>query len=191
VLDILQHKRITLIGPETWEDRNDAYYMNRYRQEKGLKTLVAICFAERSERFHHWKVFSPGSSGICLEFDKKKLLSAFTSTKGVRTSAMRYLWIKDVTAKRPPISEWPFLKRKVYVDECEFRIVYQDTTTAALTKSFPIDLSSIRKITLSPWLHEAVAESVRETIQMIPGCEHFKANRSSLIENTSWKSAIK
>ena len=33
-LDILVRHRVTLLSPETWEDRNDAFYLERYREEK-------------------------------------------------------------------------------------------------------------------------------------------------------------
>jgi len=72
-LDVLAKKHITLLSPETWEDRNDAYYLERYRDERKLRSLLAICFSLHRETFHHWRVFSSGSSGVCIEFDKEKL----------------------------------------------------------------------------------------------------------------------
>ena len=65
-LDVLSQKRITLLSPETWEDRNDAYYLERYRVKKELCCVLAICFSIRPETFHHWRVFSSGSAGVCI-----------------------------------------------------------------------------------------------------------------------------
>src|SRR5438045_1515201 len=70
-LDMLAKKRITLLSPDTWEDRNDAYYL--YQQELRFRSVLAICFSMTSETFHHWRIFSHGVSGVCIEFDKARL----------------------------------------------------------------------------------------------------------------------
>jgi hypothetical protein len=92
LLDILQQKHITLLSPATWEDWNDAYYLERYKQESKLRTVLAACFSERGETFHHWRVFSNGSSGVCIEFDKRSLLKSFAGRDGFgikpRTTAL-------------------------------------------------------------------------------------------------------
>lgn len=54
-LDILSEKHITLLTPDLWEDRNDAYYLERYREKLGFSCVLAICFSQRGETFHHWR----------------------------------------------------------------------------------------------------------------------------------------
>jgi hypothetical protein len=189
-LDILVQRRVTLLSPETWEDRNDAFYLERYREEKSLRTLVAICFSARGETFHHWKVFSSGSSGVCIEFDKNLLLKAFPSSRGFRYGQIEYRFVKTVSNRRPEVETWPFLKRKAFKDEGEFRIIYENQAAHEHTKHVDIDLGTINKVTLSPWLPDAVAESVRALIKTIKGCERLPVNRSSLIDNSGWKKAI-
>ena len=71
LLDMLQQKHITLLSPETWEDWNDAYYLEQYRQASKLHSVLAVCFSACGETFHHWRVFSSGLSGVCIEFDKE------------------------------------------------------------------------------------------------------------------------
>ena len=189
-LDILVKQHITLLSPETWEDRNDAFYLERYREEKSLRTLLAICFSARGETFHHWKVFSSGSSGVCIEFDKNLLLQAFPSSRGFRYGQIEYRLVRTVNKKRPEIEKWPFLKRKAFKDEGEFRIIYENQTAHERPKHVDIDLGTIKKVTLSPWLPDAVAESVQALIKTIKGCESLPVNRSSLIDNSGWKKAI-
>jgi hypothetical protein len=46
-LDVLSKRRITLLTRETWEDENDAYYLERYHTELKLRSLLAICFSRR------------------------------------------------------------------------------------------------------------------------------------------------
>ena len=74
-LDILTHKHIALISPTKWEDLNDSHSLTQYQNKNGFTGFLALCFAKNSETFHQWRVFSGGSSGICIEFDKAKLLN--------------------------------------------------------------------------------------------------------------------
>jgi hypothetical protein len=40
LLDILHKKHITLLSPDTWEDRNDAYYLERYQLESKFRSVL-------------------------------------------------------------------------------------------------------------------------------------------------------
>ena len=60
LLDMLWRKQITLLSPQSWEDRNDAYYLDRYQAERKLAAVLTLCFSAKSETFHHWRVFSHG-----------------------------------------------------------------------------------------------------------------------------------
>ena len=41
LLDILKEKRLTLLDPRNWDDKNDAFYMELYKSKKELKSLLA------------------------------------------------------------------------------------------------------------------------------------------------------
>ena len=189
-LDVLYARRITLLSPETWEDRNDAYYLERYRDERKLRSLLAICFSLRGETFHHWRVFSNGSAGACIEFDKDKLLRLISGKKGFRHDKVSYHWIGDLRKQKPALESWPFSKRKPFEDEAEYRITFESKTDSLRAYSVPIDLSVIRKVTLSPWLPDGVAKSVITVIRAIHGCANLDVSRSSLINNAGWREII-
>jgi hypothetical protein len=72
-IHILKSRHISLLSPAFWDDRNDAFFMRRYKERKSAKSVLALCFAEASETYHHWRVFSHGSDGTCIEFDKGHL----------------------------------------------------------------------------------------------------------------------
>jgi len=188
-IDVLAYKRITLLSPETWEDRNDAFYLARYREEKKLLTLLAICFSTRSETFHHWKIFSGNSSGVCIQFDKNGLLAAFSGLEGFRYREMDYRLVRNLA--NPSVEEWPFLKRKAFNDEREFRIIYEDKISMDRFKHVYINLDTVNKITLSPWLSDTLVDSIRNVIKTIDGCEKLTIKHSTLIDNSGWKRAIK
>jgi hypothetical protein len=54
-----------------------------------------------------------------------------------------------------------------------------------LDVAFP--LSSISRITLSPWLPSALSDHVKDTLRSIPGCAKLSIARSTLISNQEWK----
>ena len=190
VLDMLLNRRINLLSPESWEDRNDAYYLEKYKKEKELQTILAICFSSVPETFHAWRIFASGLSGVCVEFDRERLLHAIPQEQGFNSSDMDYHFVDEVESKRPEPKQWPFLKRKPFKDECEFRIIYESKTELLSIKHIAIDLSCVRKITLSPWLSEPTAKSVSSIINSILGCGGLCVNPSSLIENSRWKKAL-
>ena len=86
-----------------------------------------------------------------------------------------------------PLEKLPFIKRYGFKDECEFRIIYESTKSSLLTKNIQIPLSSIEKITFSPWIPKALATSMKKTISTISGCENLEISRSTLVDNAEWK----
>ena len=48
LLDILHKKHIMLLSPETWEDRNDAYYLERYRLKSKFRSVPGHLFLTAS-----------------------------------------------------------------------------------------------------------------------------------------------
>jgi len=94
-LHILQNRCLTLLSPNTWDDRNDAFYMAEYQRRCQAKTVLALCFAEAPETYHHWRVFSHGSDGVCIEFDKNKLKQAVQKDGRFLAQSVAYKEIRD------------------------------------------------------------------------------------------------
>jgi len=82
-IHLLQTRQITLLNPATWDDRNDAYFMAEYKRHKKAETVLALCFTAQNETYHHWRVFSHGTDGVRLEFDREPLVAAFKSQPDV------------------------------------------------------------------------------------------------------------
>ena len=187
-IHILRTRSITLLNPATWDDRNDAYFMAEYKRKVDARTILALCFAERKESYHHWRVFSHGTDGVRIEFDKPKLLSTFESDPQTRSGKMTYSKIGDIRRQKSfDIQRLPFLKRAPYEDEGEFRVVYVDKDRVLEVKDYPIELSWIRRITLSPWIDKELFTSVKQTLHSIGGCSRIQISRSTLIENEQWR----
>jgi hypothetical protein len=187
-IHMLQSKCITLLNPATWDDKNDAYFMAEYKRYKNAKTVLALCFAECPETYHHWRVFSNGSDGVCIEFDKVKLFLTFVNETNIMQGYVKYKMIKDANnLKLIELEELPFLKRYPYGDEHEFRVVYVDSQKAMECHDYSIEVGWINRITLSPWISKTLASSVKETLKSIKGCSGLRISRSTLVDNDAWK----
>jgi len=188
-IDMLQKQRITLLEPTTWEDKNDSWFMQEYKDIIGATTLLATCFAQTEDTHHHWHVFSAGMDGVCIEFDKAKILSAFNGIDGVRKGQVVYRKI-DTLRRRDRIEpeELPFLKRRPYKPECEYRVIYVENSDEPIeSKSFGISVDWINRITLSPWMPASLRLSVSKTLKAIEECQDLEIVRSTLFSNRDWR----
>ena len=188
LLHILATKQITLLDPKTWDDRNDSYFMALYKERKNLKTVLALCFSQTAETYHHWRVFSNGPAGVCIEFDRAALLKAMRRVAGVKTQGIDYLTLKQAKAKGLTVAKLPFVKRVGFKPEKEFRVMYESSVQEQLSLDIPIEVACIRKVSLSPWMHSSLAASTISAIHSIDECSELNVSRSTLISNEQWKS---
>jgi len=169
----------------SWPDRNDSFYLEQYRYGRQAKAVLAVCLSEAGETYHHWRVFTHGADGVCIQFRREMLLTAFKLGKNLLHGPVEYVELNKATA--PSLERLPFLKRYPYRDEKEYRFVYVDLKRKAETKCFAIPLDCIEKIILSPWLPKNLTEAVSAAICSIDGCAGMKVSRTTLLENTRWK----
>jgi len=184
---MLTEKRLTLLDPETWDDKNDSHFLRVYREKKRIASVLALCFTQNTETYHHWKVFSSGSSGVCITFERSQLLLAIRKQVGIRSGEVKYLKISELRRTPPAVSRLPFLKRYPYEQENEFRIIYQSRKKKVSSVDVEISLTCIDRITLSPWLHPALTPHVKKMLWKIKGCNELDIVRSTLISNEEWK----
>jgi len=188
LLHLLSTKNLTLLDPKTWDDQNDSYFMSLYKTQLSLNSLLALCFSQAPETYHHWRVFSNGPSGVCIVFDKDSLLSSLNKQIGITSRPVEYFTLKKAEEKGFVKSELPFVKRYGFEPEKEFRVVYssKDLDTKAYL-NININLSSIRSISLSPWMHKSLSSSTIKAIRSINDCSKLRVSRSTLISNDQWK----
>jgi len=188
LIHLLRTASVTFLDPSSWDDKNDAYFMNLYKEKTGLTTLLAICCSMESETYHQWRVFSNGPSGVCISFKRQELIDVLEANEAVRSGEVKYLKIKQLKTSNAAIDEMPFLKRAPYGPEHEFRFIYESKTTRLRSKTYPVPLRCIDKIYLSPWMPEVVADSVRDTLKEIRGVSSIRILHSTLIRNDQWQS---
>ena len=185
LLDMLHRRAITLLRPDTWDDRNDRLMMKTYADCFDLKTLLALCLTNRGETYHHWKVFTDKSSGVCIHFRRDEFQHTMRAA-GVKVKKVKYLKLDELVAKDHPMETLPFLKRFGFGDEGEYRAVYQNKDAEVGLKQVQIDLNIIERISLNPWMPAPVFNSVRTTIEAQRQGATFTVDHSSLIDNRRW-----
>lgn len=186
LLDILQRKAITLLSPKTWDDRNDRLMMETYAKHKKLKTLLALCLSNKPETYHHWKVFTDKSNGVCIHFHKELLIAAMKRAD-VKVRRVDYLAFGDLDPEEIPISRLPYLKRLGFNDEGEIRAVYESRLAEDELKKVSIRFNVIQKITLNPWMPQPLVDSIEEVIDGITAEAKIAVTRSSLIDSRTWR----
>jgi hypothetical protein len=184
---LLTKREITFLDPRTWDDRNDSHYLKLYRKKHKFQTVLALCFTQARETYHHWRVFANGSSGVCIEFKRDVLLDALRKHGGIHSRAVKYLTAKEMTTAGTAARDLPFLKRHAFEDEREFRILFASTADKLPKLDIPIPLESIKHISLSPWLHHDLSDPLIHILRSISGCRVLKISHSSLINNERWK----
>src|SRR3954454_22187057 len=111
---LLSERKLTLLNPESWDDSNDSHYLAVYKQKKRLKTVLAACFTQADETYHHWRVFAGGASGVCITFNRDALLEAVRSEDGIRCHTVKYLKLNAIRAMTLRVADLPFRKRYVF-----------------------------------------------------------------------------
>jgi hypothetical protein len=190
VIDMLRQKELTILDPQSWDDRNDRYFMRLYKEKKNVNALYGLCAAQCSETYHHWRVFTNSADGACVEIHRSRLEVALSRMANVRFGPMEYLRLNEIThLTQKDAHRLPFLKRIGFADESEYRIVVQADETQGSAYKIGFNLNWINRIYLNPWLPKSIAESVIATLKSIPGCGGLAISRSQLIDSSRWKKA--
>jgi hypothetical protein len=179
VLQILENRCLFLGDTEKWEDKNDAVIMAKFRALKKADHVLAICFNAGEETIHHWRFF--GQDLACrIDFDRE-FLPKKLNRRNFLQGAMQYLTIQDLRKiKTIPIDDLPFLKRKPYEIEQEFRIVYAGPEE---DKTIKIKLEDIRRITITDKMPEPLFAHFKKFIHDQYG---LKVYRTTITENRDW-----
>ncbi len=189
-LAVLRNRELTLLSPMTWDDTNDRGTLAHYAERRELKTLLSACFSQAIETYHHWKVFSPGSAGVCIYYFKDKLSKAIPK-QGFSHRLVDYKSPTELLASYSELNDMPFTKAEAYRDEIEYRVIYSSKTEFLRYKTITIELDVIRSIVLSPWMAPSLFEATKETLLSIEGCENIPITQSRVVANEAWLQYVK
>lgn len=178
---------LTLLEPASWDDKNDSYFLDQYKEKKRLASVLALCFTRAPETYHHWRVFSSGPSGVCIWFKEDEIETAVARVEGAMIRSVTYLTVKEIRNKTLSVPQMPFVKRFPFEPEQETRILWESETEILSSLAIHFDASAIARITLSPWLHPSLAASLKDLLKTLPQCHRYKIARSTLVGNEEWK----
>ena len=190
VIDILRRKELSLLDPQSWDDRNDRYFMDLYKESKDIRGLYGLCAATCSETYHHWRVFTNAADGACIEIKRDALEDRLDQLNGVNYGVISYLKLEEVEQLGlKDADRLPFVKRVGFEPEDEYRIIAEtmEQQQPAIQIDLPVNL--INRIYLNPWLPKSIADSVKDTLRALPGCSKIVISKSYLIESGRWKKA--
>lgn len=192
LLDLLERKKLTLLDPKLWDDKNDSEIILEYKRRKGLKNLFAVCLSMGDETIHHWKTFSNGTSGCLIEFDAKKLFSILGTVPNLRHKKVTYRKLADVEHKDTVIhlDDIPFTKRWPYRCEEEYRIIVESNNEDTFFE-IDIPLDVVRKITISQQMPEPIYKTIKGYLKGLRGNPESRISRSTLYENKRWINTFK
>lgn len=192
VIDLVRERRITLLSPQAWPDRNDALGLELYRKLTGSVAVYACCLTDAVETSHHWQVFSNHNHGVCVVFDKEKLTYAFDAA-GVGHGPMQY---KSLTYLRDSESldtlSLPFLKRDTFEAEKEYRAISTNTLglIAPTSVHVPIQIDCISRIVIGPTVPRPLGITLKSVIREQSLSNGLKVTFSALWNNKSWNDAM-
>ena len=189
VLQILQTRQLTLVNPNSWDDKNDSHFVQAYRDRKGHGTVLALCLTGAAQTYHHWRVFTHGASGACIFFDKEKLLSWIKADGQTTGRKVQYKTLAQVQKAPPSLDDLPFIKRKAYQHEAEFRLLHTTRRKSIAVKSFEIPMDMVHGVFLNPWLPQATVSAIEDVIHRIDGCEELEVLRATIVKNDDWQKA--
>jgi hypothetical protein len=192
LLDLLQRKKLTLLDPKLWDDKNDSEIILEYKKQKKIKSLFAICLSCGDETVHHWKTFSNGASGCVIEFDAKKLFAIIDSIPNLRHQKVVYKKLSDVEKRVKPldIDQIPFTKRWPYRCEEEYRIIVENDDKNTFFE-IDITLDIIKKVTISQQMPTPIYTTIKSYLKDLKGSKDSRINRSTLYENKRWIKSFK
>uniref|UniRef100_UPI001C3109F8 DUF2971 domain-containing protein n=1 Tax=Achromobacter sp. GbtcB20 TaxID=2824765 RepID=UPI001C3109F8 len=130
-------------------------------------------FSVQTNTYHHWRVFAPTSSGVRITFDEQHLQPSISGVPDLQMKEVEYVKISDIRSTPIDRHSLPFLKRYPYSQESEVRLLWQSREERA-SFELPINLQAIQRITLSPWLHPALHQSVKAILHSIDGCSSLR-----------------
>jgi Protein of unknown function (DUF2971) len=191
-VDMLVQERLALLNPAKWQDTNDTYFLEMFQEHMRAKSLYAACFTQARETFHHWRVFAGDNEGVCVEFDREALLTSLLEIRGYHWNDVQYRTLPELERRKNINAfELPFLKRKGFSDEKEFRLIRWERSKPQLgVHHVPIRRQWITRIVFNPWISESLFQSMKFVLNSVEGCDSVQIIRTSLINNATWKAAV-
>lgn len=190
---ILKEKKLYLGAPHEWDDQNDGVCIQLFTELRDIKYRIrATCLTSSPDRFHFWDIYGGRKNGVCLWFDRDKLVGDINNDSTLISNFVEYRSSSDLNNILP--EQLPFLKREQYRDECEFRVMRTKELQGNDDSKFAFSSFSLKKIYLNPWLNASTNAAKKMEIggwlkEVGLDDVEVKQNRSLLYEK--WLNKVK
>jgi hypothetical protein len=189
-VSIMESGGLALSKTDKWEDKNDYAALDSYKRKSGAGEIRALCFAQGKEQIHHWFYYAQKDSGCCIHFKDGPLLAALGGESSFLCDSVVYLSSEDFTAawlKQQPVEKWPFIKRRPYEAEQEYRVIWTGKVGAE-PPLIPV-AGLIDHITLAPGL--AATPRGAALKKMLEAVYELPVHISRLLQDGDWISKFK
>lgn len=114
---------------KSWDDDNDRYTLQMYRDYISPQNVLALCFCDGAGNAYHWTALGkidsndPYSEIKCsIVLNKDTFLKHIDSVNGISHHEMMYC--KNNQVAEHQMEDLPYLKRKEFSVENEYRVIY-------------------------------------------------------------------
>lgn len=187
---ILRNRHLHLGNPSDWDDKNDSEGIRLFSAGHSDFKVLSTCLTEAADRFHFWHVFGEREKGVCLWFDKERLIHDIQTDSSLIADSVLYRTPKEVA--QLSANQIPFAKREQYRDESEFRVLRVQKASNTPIDKFLFSQDSLRRIYLNPWLSNNEADLAKAWITDTLEDEfgHVEVLQNRTLGSKRWLDAI-
>ena len=168
------------------------YAVSKHRDGTAVPLYQPLKAAGGDKQIHLWFAYAKKEYGGCIRFKTPVLLAAIKRIPGLLYGPMRYTSREEINAKElralPP-EELPFIKRRPYEAEQEYRILWTggpDETPPAIPVTGLVD-----RVTLAPAMTESFSHALKEMLETRYAEKYgLQIQRSRLLNSPGWISLL-
>ena len=124
LMAMVDKNKFILMDPQFWPDEVDARMMELYdKKVNNNQKTYSLCFSGRKPESLMWQVYGRNAYSVCLVFDGIKLKNLVDEIPGACLRKVQYLGKRDKRYEKK-YEEYPFIKRNVFTQEAEYRLIY-------------------------------------------------------------------
>jgi len=152
--------------------------------------LGAMCLTMAKKTFHHWQVFAGDSAGVCVFFRRDPFIAMFDGNSNVIHGPAEYVELPRIASvDASDIHLLPFLKRRGFIDEAEYRIIgFSPEEEPAIHVA--LNPRAVSKIAFSPFVRPTLVASAKKVINGLTGWGDLRVRHSKLTDSQTWQRAI-
>jgi len=192
---MLEKRELVIPSWKKWRDRNDSHSIKEYQRLERDRNIFALCMTNADETYHHWRVFTRQTFGVCLRFDKTRMIEWVKSqrespTMGrVEMKRVVYFELESFDTDVVKVQHLPFLKRWGYRDEREWRLMYTTTQNGQFA-TLPFPIKALDSIVISPFVSSEEADVKKRKIQETLRTKGVDVYHSALTNSDRWKDQV-